>query len=74
MERVLYSIRVLQCKKFFQSWVIGFLLLRAGFAEVLRIWTQLKNHIVGGVQAPKFKVGILKNPFSWSLTLGASKL
>lgn len=49
---MLYSIHVLQRKQFFQSWVIGFLLLKAGSAEVLRIWTHLKNHIVGGVQAP----------------------
>lgn len=49
---MLYSIHVLQCKYFFQSWVIAFLLLKAESAKVLRIWTQLKNHIVGGVQAP----------------------
>lgn len=42
------------------------------FAEVLRIWTQLKNHIADGIQAPK--AAILKTPFSWSLTLGAPKL
>lgn len=60
VEHVLYGICVLQCKNFFQSWVIGFLLLRARFAEVLRIWTQLKNHIVREVQASKSKVAILK--------------
>lgn len=71
------SFRVHVCfsvKKFFQSWVIGFLLLRAGTVEVLRIWTQLKNNFVGGIQAPKSKATILKTPFSWSLTLGAPKL
>lgn len=57
------------------SWRV--LLLRAGLAEVLRIWSQLKNHILGGVQAPKPEIAIppqKSNSFSWSLTPGASKI